>query len=77
MQLVATLVDAAPFGHERAYFMAFFLDGLWQVTAVLAHRGAGSEGNYFLCNVQYSVCLHSWYFVSVFTENSCKDIKNN
>jgi hypothetical protein len=48
MQLSATLIDDAPLGHERADFVSFLLNSLWQFPAEQRQFTIGYVRSYFL-----------------------------
>ena len=53
MQLVATLVDGAPFGHEGAYLPTLLLYCLRQESAHLSHLCLGHKRQHLLCDEEY------------------------
>ena len=53
VQLVPPLVDDAPFGHEGAYFPAFLLNSLGQISAHRGHVGLRHKRQHLLCDEEY------------------------
>ena len=59
VQLVAALIDVAPFRHEGADFSPSLLNALRQLATYSGHLRLGNIGNHFLSDVQDLFCFHS------------------
>ena len=69
MQLIAALVDVAPFGMEGAGLEAELVEGLWNLLPQHRHRRLGNEGTYLLRNEENSFTHFLCYMVSRYMQS--------